>query len=134
MRKIYYSTEYNTLNTLKLRRAYLLVYSSFSYLSQTARQSRQRRNNHSRSSRTNKFIILGCSLGMIMILIVSCVAINKRGWNIRVTNDSESGESGHDSQPGRSPIVSVDAVLNAEQPTKSGRKNESKENTDNKLS
>eukprot|EP00111_Clytia_hemisphaerica_P017748 TCONS_00052501-protein len=79
------------------------------------------------SSETTRYIILGCVLGMIFILTIACVAINKHGWAIRINNDSESGDS-HDSQPEKSPVKSVTAVLEAESPGTSGLQR-SKENT-----
>ena len=51
---------------------------------------------------------------MIAVLIVVCIIINKRGWNIRVVDQSESGDS-DDSRPEKSPVRSINAVLEAEQ-------------------
>ena len=98
------------------------------FISFSVKQSSRMVESSSDTHTTTKHIILGCSLGIIFILCVSCFIINKRGWNIRIINDSESVESGHDSQPERSPILCVDTVINANQPCTSRWK--SKEKTD----
>ena len=98
------------------------------FISFSVKQSSRMVESSSDTHNTTKHIILGCSLGIIFILCVSCFIINKRGWNIRIINDSESVESGHDSQPERSPILCVDTVINANQPCTSRWK--SKEKTD----
>ena len=66
-----------------------------------------------------KYVVLGASLGILFLLAITCIIINKRGWSLKLNVESENGDS-VDSQPERSPLKTIVAVTDAEKPGYSG--------------